>query len=672
MLCPQTNLQRSLYIMSLFGSIYTSMSGLSVSANGLDNLSKNIANINTPGYKATDLYYRTNSGDDAEIGGSSLRFTAGDIRSTGVQTDLAISGEGLFILRDGEDLYFTRSGQFQFNSDGYLVDPVSNYRVAFLNEAGSLEDLNINNVKGIDFNRSSQISLEGGLNNSAAEGDVFPPKDGEPIEINVVDENGAEHLVDLTFTKGVGNQWTVDFLSKNGSRVQKSHVIEFNSLGSLISDTENSELNFTDYEFLSDEEYKKSFSSLDKTSVKNEFYLESLNDGKMVVSLNGDLEFISAGHFSLDSHGKIVNTETGGVLFGQDSDGVLTEYDLSDSLTMPPKATSQIHIQGNLDKNYSVLSSQPPQIIDKIIYPPLSESGVLLPVLTQNAETVNLTMRFTKQTVAGDLWSVNITDETDPSHILTATTNRNLGFDSLGNLLNGTIGVALTRSDGSKLNFSLDFSGGASAGLTLLDEPSDINISSNNGYLQGDISDIAFGSDNKATFYYSNGQTLVNNKLALVNPDERRVSGVKVDFSQLLAVDGASQAKVEVKENDGFLAGSLLTYSFLEDGTFEVEYSNGEKREFGSIALAKFESPERLNSLNGFMFTNKSNLKMDISAPKKGSLGTLISKSVEMSNVDLSQEFSQIIIIQRGYQASSQVLNVANKMIEDLYNSLVR
>jgi flagellar hook-basal body protein len=441
----------------------------------------------------------------------------------------------------------------------------------------------------------------------------------------------------------------------------------------LVSDTTDGILNFRDFEFISKDEFSKAFVAIPKTSLTNQFTLGLTNGSKLVSSVNGDLNFFESGHFVINDKGLLVHTESGGVLTGRDADGNLIEFDLSAVKSMPGKATSNVVLNGSLNKNYNVLSSAPPTIVDKVIYPPLSQAGMKVPVRDSNGVLFDVTVRFTKQTTNGDLWSLTVTDETDPSKIITATTNRNLGFDSLGNLLNSSVGVTIDRPDGKKMTFNLDFSGGDDQpGLVLNTTSNTVNILKDDSYGAGTLSDISFDATGQSVLHFTNGQTLNSHKLAAVTPNERNIAGVAIDFSQISSASNSSDAKITVAENDGNLSGRLVSMSFTGEGTVKIEYSNGEKKDVGSIALAKFDSPELLTSLNGSLFENTGNLYYTISKPGDGSMGSLVSQSLEMSNVDLSQEFSQIIIIQRGYQASSQVLNVANEMIEDLYNSVGR
>ncbi|MEY2908385.1 MAG: hypothetical protein RLZZ602_908, partial [Pseudomonadota bacterium] len=106
----------------LLGTLYKAMSGLNAFTRGLDNLSNNVANLNTTGYKANDVFYREltggngsgysddlgnqiQTGQGVEVGGTKVRFADGELAETGEDTDLAISGNGFFVLRDGDTEY---------------------------------------------------------------------------------------------------------------------------------------------------------------------------------------------------------------------------------------------------------------------------------------------------------------------------------------------------------------------------------------------------------------------------------------------------------------------------------------------------------------------------------------------------------------------------------------
>src|SRR5205823_4431179 len=122
------------------GTIYISMSGLQSFQKGLDVISTNVANVNTMGYKSTqllfqDVFYgyqikdeRQNDLYGAWLGHgvtadvTAVRFTQGDFHDTKNDTDVALDGKGFFVIDRGGEYVYSRRGEFEFNTDGVLVE----------------------------------------------------------------------------------------------------------------------------------------------------------------------------------------------------------------------------------------------------------------------------------------------------------------------------------------------------------------------------------------------------------------------------------------------------------------------------------------------------------------------------------------------------------------------
>jgi flagellar hook protein FlgE len=117
--------------MSLLGTLTSSVSALDAFTTGLDNIGNNIANINTNAFKSTAVNFSdTLTGLGTEVSGTSTNFSQGALDSTGVPTNLGVSGSGYFIVKDpatGNE-YATRDGSFSINTAGYLVNS-QGYRV---------------------------------------------------------------------------------------------------------------------------------------------------------------------------------------------------------------------------------------------------------------------------------------------------------------------------------------------------------------------------------------------------------------------------------------------------------------------------------------------------------------------------------------------------------------
>jgi len=142
---------------------------------------------------------------------------------------------------------------------------------------------------------------------------------------------------------------------------------------------------------------------------------------------------------------------------------------------------------------------------------------------------------------------------------------------------------------------------------------------------------------------------------------------VKSDLAALAHVNGGSP--LNVADQDGYTAGSLQSFALNEDGTIMGVYSNGERQAIGKLALATFNNPSGLVNMGNTSFAIGDNSGVAlIGAAGEGSLGTLASGALEMSNVDLSEEFTGLIIAQRGFQANSRVISASDELLQDLVN----
>ena len=117
------------------------------------------------------------------------------------------------------------------------------------------------------------------------------------------------------------------------------------------------------------------------------------------------------------------------------------------------------------------------------------------------------------------------------------------------------------------------------------------------------------------------------------------------------------------------MAGTLNGFSIQTDGKIYGVYSNGDKKLLGQIAVATFANPSGLEAVGNSMYAATLNsgdfdgIGVDISEVGKLSVGAL-----EMSDVDLSTEFTNMITTQRGFQANSRVITTSDTMLEELVN----
>ncbi|MEO0575449.1 MAG: flagellar hook-basal body complex protein [Pseudomonadota bacterium] len=393
----------------MFQSFFNGVAGMLVFSRGLNTISDNVANLNTPGFRGSDVFYRSLGGQNsyafgARLAGEGLRQQAGDIRETGNATDLAILGQGQFVISQDGQNFFTRGGQFFFDEDGMLRDTISDGLVMALGDNGQLIPIDISGLRTLNPEATTTVEFAGNLST----GD-------------------NEHVID-------------DFEV-------------FNALGEQV------ELRFT-------------FTNNSATT-----------PGQWLISVQ-------------DENG--LELTTAEVFFGPDG----SPLDVSESV--------EIVIPGTA---------------------------------------------------------------------------------------NGSAGDALTLS-------------------------------------------LSFGA---------NGS-----------------------FTQATSFAGGAVSTLGAEATDGRGVEGIVAVSITEQGSLQLLYSNGDTEEPYRLALADIRNDRQLSQAANGLYALDASASMTYGYAGDGVLGTIASESLEASNVDLVREFAELIIAQRGYQASSHVMDVSNQLIETLYNATQR
>ncbi len=228
-------------------SLYAGVSGMQGHQTRLDVIGNNVANVNTTGFKRgrvnfQDMISQQLSGaakPTTEVGGVNPKevglgvtiasidtiFSEGNLQSTGVPTVVAIQGIGFFVLKNGEETFYTRAGAFGLDNEGTLVNPANGLRVQgwmaqelngemILNTAGDVEDLIIpvgtkdpaRATTNVDFacnlDKNTPEILEGATAADVAKGTWA-------TDFTIYDSFGNKHSLAVTFTRvpGTSNQW---------------------------------------------------------------------------------------------------------------------------------------------------------------------------------------------------------------------------------------------------------------------------------------------------------------------------------------------------------------------------------------------------------------------------------------------------------------------------------
>jgi len=144
---------------------------------------------------------------------------------------------------------------------------------------------------------------------------------------------------------------------------------------------------------------------------------------------------------------------------------------------------------------------------------------------------------------------------------------------------------------------------------------------------------------------------------------------ITFDFSQdVTSFPGGTQSTLQMVAQDGYAHGDLTQVTVAADGKLNLKYSNGQDASGVQLALARFNSLSNVRATGGNFFEPIDKSTWETGVAQSGAFGAVKSGVVEISNVDLSSEFSNLVIMQRGYQASSQVVSTANEMIQELFS----
>lgn len=235
------------------------LSGLDAYAQALSTVSNNLANLNTTAFKSetpqfSDLFYQqigsAGSGDPVQVGvGSRIGsmesdFTQGSTESTGVNTDVAIQGNGFFVLNNNGLVTYSRAGNFSINQQGLLTSADGSLVQGFpavngvVDPNGTLGAINVGSDLISPPNATANVTLGLNLDASAATGTAFS------TPVTIYDALGASHVATFNFTKSAANTWNFTVtvpaadLGKTGAPValtSSTSTLNFNGSGVLTT-----------------------------------------------------------------------------------------------------------------------------------------------------------------------------------------------------------------------------------------------------------------------------------------------------------------------------------------------------------------------------------------------------------------------------------------------------
>lgn len=356
--------------------------------------------------------------------------------------------------------------------------------------------------------------------------------------------------------------------------------------------------------------------------------------------------------------------------FSIDASGSTTAINISSYKSISPKATQNVTLTGNLNASYDI-----PQIggTPDDIDPTSNGAAAEFPAETDDVKTVPIEvydslgrkqkvyLRFFKTDAAGP-------DGTNPG-------STNWACDiCLSPLFQNDDAYDTSGADFPDVPFDLAGATQAAPAAVSLDSANEIvrvyNIQFNaDGTLAGqDISAQPWLGQIQLTIDKDTGASSTHD-LPLQPTQEALAEDVvcTIDLTKVTMYEGTDNLHFD--NQDGYAAGSMVKYTVGTDGTITGVYDNGQTKSLARVAVATFDNPSGLQQVGGTMWqTSVNSGEAIVGQPGVDGKGTLVPNSLEMSNVDLSEEFTDMIVTQRGFQANSRIITTSDEMLQELVN----
>lgn len=357
------------------------------------------------------------------------------------------------------------------------------------------------------------------------------------------------------------------------------------------------------------------FTSGQVESTTNSLDLAIDGDGFFIVNDNGARFYTRAGQFSIDRDGRIVNSD-GSILQGYIADvygnitGTIGDISIT-SGQIPAVSTTTVNISLNLNAQDNIITS--PFTLDangdgNLNDPGNYNSSTSIVVYDSQGGEHNVTLYFVK--TGANTWDVHYVyeDPANPGQLIDAGT-QTLTFNTDGTLNN----------DNSNTSISFNF------GPNVV-SPQNINFNFGTGTSEG-------GDGLGSTTQYASNFSISN-----------------------------------ILQN-GYASGRLININIDSEGNVNGIFSNGQTRIMARIALARFNNPAGLEKLGRNLFAQSQESGNPIVAsPETSGLGRVLSNALELSNVDLAEEFVKMISAQRGFQANSRIITTTDELMQELVN----
>ncbi|RDU71299.1 flagellar hook protein FlgE [Helicobacter anseris] len=708
-------------------SLWSGVSGMQAHQIALDVESNNIANVNTVGFKysrasfvdmlsqikliATSPYQNGLGGqNDFSVGlgvgvnTTTKVFSQGNTQNSDVKTDLAIEGDGFFIISPdrGTTQNFTRDGQFLFDANGNLVtnggyvvqgwvkgdlknaSKMSEDDFFKVDNTGPLQNIQVDPAMVMPARSSTKVTMRANLtagrhadqiaNIFALDSATRTASDG----INPIYDSDSQLTQKAEDFAALFNQNGDAFALTENQGIWVSYKTSEMRNEIIDSDEESSiEINDTRITFTNDSAVSGVSSLIAAqnaiNSVKNKTGVEAYIDNGLLRlenknELDGD-EGVKNIRITASGTGAFANFIEG------DADITAFRYRYTKSVS-PDSGTGQFRTTEDLralmqyDANLIKDPTQPYDDQTASVSVKVNQYGMFEIQNKDNGDGVKQNLNIFVSGYASE----NVTN-----NVLFKETMRGLNTASLieGGIASMTskIGHAIHTSSvdiidslGTKHTIRFEFykSGESEWNFrAIVPEPSELYGSSPSRPNIFEGGRVKFNSD--GSLASMNPQVLqFDPKNGANSPQRIDLSfGKTGGFGGLTSVD--KQSETYAISQDGYQAGDLIDVRFDSNGTLLGGFSNGRTLALAQVALANFSNNAGLQAEGGNVFSATGNSgQAMIGAANTGRRGSVSGSKLEMSNVDLSRSLTQLIVVQRGFQANSKAVTTSDQVLNTL------
>ncbi len=666
-------------------SLFSGVAGLKTHQTRMDVIGNNIANVNSTAYKSQSmvfndlLYQQTQAasganaatgrgginprqiGLGAKTGAISTAITQqGSAQSTNNPWDVMIEGESFFVVSDGSQNFFTRDGSFTVDGSGNLVMSSTGFTVMGWQVDPETGEIRSDVVSALRIMSPENMRAEPEATTLAYMDGILDKTDtsinstaGAVRTMTIYDAQGYKYTVKFS-VHGTGNDDDFriqldDIQDENGvSLVEKYGLQNIEQIAQFGNTTPNTvtskytmpdDVKFDGTKFTLDKSIEEIFPDFSKNSLL-------MAAGAENVKLKGAAANVTAGStYTLD--GKVTLTRS----------------------MLESEPYNLIYVENSLD---------PAKPNGWYTRNTAGEVGTQVTDLANTIQTImGTSVQVTKATSAAD-GSVEV--EFSVANLEAA---QDAAYDDALN----TFGITLTPAgdnekileqvyklqNGDGKTYTIDYiAPDGSAQITMSESNKGNHIVFDHD--TGKFSYIGNQGSDTAMLTFSGSAT----SLAGETIDLSQFSDVEIDFSSVINWGNGGKCTLEMvngsKENSsigsGRKVGELSSVEIGQDGTITASYDNGLTKTLCKIAVAEFANASGLAKAGNNLYSTTQNsgefdgVGVDITA----SGGQMTSGVLEMSNVDLSSEFTTMITTQRGFQANSRIITVSDTMLEELVN----